>query len=381
MRKKFLRGAALIMCLLCALSLVACAEGVSYKDRLDEYVANNADGKDVPEYRDGFAILQLTDIHWSTGTQVGNDDYGQARYIKKLVEEAKRHSGGKIDLIEVTGDTFMLSNRRTVEAFINTMEEIGIPYAMTWGNHDRQGSYNPTWISEMFLEAEHCLYTEVAGDDLEGSSNYVINLDKGGETKWQIFHLDSGASYRDGADDIFLTYEYVRQEQLDWMDAMHKNGVPSLAYYHIAQKDHEIMFDNVLAGNEGYSAKFFKFEGFASSKAENTPPLEDAFVKNNIKGAFIGHSHSNDLTMTTANGIVYGFGVKTGTELYYESIEQSELVEGENVFGMDEFLDFDEDFDLVGASLVTLHDDGTFELEHVYYNERTTGDLVKWVKY
>jgi hypothetical protein len=38
-----------------------------------------------------------------------------------------------------------------------------------------------------------------------------------------------------------------------------------------------------------------------------------------------------------------------------------------------------ENFDLIGASLVTLNEGTTFDLEHLYLNERTSGDFVKWV--
>ena len=41
-----------------------------------------------------------------------------------------------------------------------------------------------------------------------------------------------------------------------------------------------------------------------------------------------------------------------------------------------------ENFDLIGASLVTLTDkDGSFDLEHLYYNERENGDFSAWVKW
>ncbi len=383
MKKILQKITALTLSLLILMSLFSCYEEISFRDNLDKYTVNNIESKRdiIPEFRDGFNILQLTDIHWSTSTQVGTEEYGQARYIRKLIDEAQRHTKDKIDLIEITGDTFMLSNKSTVNAFIETMEEIGIPYAITWGNHDREGKYNPDWISERFSEAEHCLYAELEGDDLNGSSNYVINLDKNGKTKWQLFHLDSGASHREGAADFFLTYEYIREEQLDWLYAVHKPGVPSLAYYHIGQKDQEELFEKAKAGEKGYSAKFFELEGMGASKVEDAPSVDKAFRDNNIKGAFIGHAHNNDITITTPSGAIYGYGVKTGTELYYATIDQSELVEGENVFGSDEFLTFDEDFALVGASLVTLHSSGSFDLEHLYYNERDNGDFVKWVKY
>ncbi len=373
----------LLLCGACLLSSAGCAPTVSYQENLHLYVVNNVESKKsvVPTYRDGFTILQFTDIHWSIGTQVGNDEYGQVAYLKALVAETERHTGAKVDLIEITGDTFMLSNASYVTAFINTMEQIAVPYAITWGNHDRQGTYLANWMYSQFENAEHCLYVDVKNDDVAGDGNYVLNLDQDGSTKWQVFHMDSGASYREGAVELGMTYDYIRQSQLDWLSASHKSGVPSLAYFHIAQKDFKTHFDNAKKGVAGYKAKFFKTEGFGASKADGVPMLEDTFVANDVKGAFIGHCHSNDLTVQTPSGTVYGFGVKTGKELYYATIQNSDMVEGKTVFQKDSLLDFEETFDLVGASLVTLRDSGTFELEHLYYNERGHEDFVKWVKF
>ena len=40
-----------------------------------------------------------------------------------------------------------------------------------------------------------------------------------------------------------------------------------------------------------------------------------------------------------------------------------------------------ENFDLIGASLVTITDDANFDLEHLYLNERASGDFVSWAKF
>ena len=71
---------------------------------------------------------------------------------------------------------------------------------------------------------------------------------------------------------------------------------------------------------------------------------------------------------------------KDGTELYFAHIDAEttdpDMKEGLNSVGINE------SFDLIGASLVTLKNEtGDFDLEHVYYNERTSGDFVRWVKW
>ena len=40
-----------------------------------------------------------------------------------------------------------------------------------------------------------------------------------------------------------------------------------------------------------------------------------------------------------------------------------------------------ENFDLIGASLVTIKNETSFDLEHIYFNERPTKDFVRWEKW
>ena len=340
---------------------------ISSADHLGDYVR-------TMDYSDGFTILQLTDIHWNTATVIGNEVSGSIGYLTKVIREAQRHAG-KIDLIEITGDTFMLADAGTVKEFIGFMADMAIPYAMVWGNHDREGKLNPNWLSDQFRKAPYSLYTEVDYDDIHERGNYVINLTDGdGTVCWQIVNLDSGASYRDGAADAFMTYDYIRQDQLDWMAAEHRAALsnpPVICYYHIAQAENDIAYEAVCNGEEGYSAMYFKLEGFAPS--EHAIDTSAFFAANNVKAAFMGHAHANDWTYTNPDGIVYGLGVKSGTELYYGDVKAGYEGAGFEVT---------EDFTLSGASLVTLNDaSGSFTLEHLYLNERDGGDFVKWVTY
>lgn len=357
----------LIMAMVVVSMFSGCGKQVTFRDHLSDYVK-------TLEYNDGFTILQLSDIHWNTGSQIGNSEFGCEEYILKVIEETENHAG-KIDLIEVSGDTFMLSNPLAVNKFIDFMGEIGIPYTMGWGNHDREGKYNANWLSKKFENAPFCLYTEVDNDDVHERGNNIINLiGSDGNVKWQVVNLDSGASYREGAADLSLSYDYIRKDQYDWMTAEHDavgKDVPVICYYHIAQKDNQAAWDAIESGAEGYKSKFFKLEEFAES--EYSDFTEEVFLNNNVKAAFSGHAHSVDWTFTTPTGITYGLGVKTGCELYYGTITPE--YEGAGV-------EVTEDFILTGASLVTLNnEDGDFKLEHLYLNERDNGDFVEWVEY
>jgi len=347
----------LSVALLCSL-LSGCGK-TRYADNLEAYA-------ETMEYHDGFTILQLTDIHWDCGTPVEES----REYIRGLIAEVEAHAG-KIDLIEVTGDIFMLGEQRSVTTFIDFMTEVNIPYAVVWGNHDRGGNYSPNWLSEQFLNAPNCLYLEVDNDDVHGRSNYIINLTEGGEIVWQLIELDSGASLWNGAG-LELDYDYIRQNQLDWMTAMHEIAgaeVPALCYYHIPQMDAVNAMDAFLEGSTAVSGRFFKNEAMCNS--EKALDLTEVYAACNVKGAFFGHDHSNDLTVTTKNGVVLGYGVKTGRELYYAKNATGEHKSGEVVTKA---------FDLIGASLVTLTDRrGGFTLEHLYYEGE--GGYIEWRSY
>ena len=122
--------------LILPLLLTSCGEIKKYADHLDDYIF-------TMKYHKNFNILQLTDIHWN----INSSTYESEKYMDKVLAEANKHivaaqgEGAKIDLVELTGDMFMLANSYHVDSFIKYFEkkseEYGFKYASIWGNHDR----------------------------------------------------------------------------------------------------------------------------------------------------------------------------------------------------------------------------------------------------
>ena len=85
----------------------------------------------------------------------------------------------------------------------------------------------------------------------------------------------------------------------------------------------------------------------------------------------------------TGNKLVLGLGVKTGIELYYAHIDvhSTDPAMKEGYLSLGSHPELAENFDLIGASLVTITDDANFDLEHLYLNERASNDFVSWVKF
>ena len=367
------------------LSLSSCGEVKKSLDHLEDYVY-------TMKYHDDFNILQLTDIHWNYNTST----LASRKYLDKVFKEADEHiratqgEGAKIDLVELTGDQFMLANAFHVDSFIKYFEEqaekYGFLYASIWGNHDHHGIYNPNWLSDSFKKAPHSIYFD-ENDDLYGRSNFVIDLttdgNSGSAVKWQIANLDSGASFSETAVSPFRDYDYIRPEQTKWWVAEHARAgeaVPAIAYYHIPQDENQKAWVEVSEKNANYKNKFFRLESFADNGNEKyASDFLDEASKHNLKGAFMGHAHNDDWTVEYM-GMTIGLGVKTGPELYYAHIDvnsdDKEMKSGLASVGINE------NFDLIGASLVTLTDDaGAFDLEHLYLNERESSDFVRWVKW
>ena len=369
---------------LLSISLSACGAKINYVDHLDDYVY-------AMKFHDKFNVLQLTDIHWNANSST----LASKRYMEKLLAQADAHikstqgQTAKIDLVEITGDQFMLANAYHVDTFLDFFEEqaikYGFVYASIWGNHDRHGLYNPNWLSQKFASAAHSIHIDPE-DNLYGRSNFVINLTddgaKTGAAKWQLANLDSGASFSETAVSPFRDYDYIRDDQVDWWVKEHARvgeAVPTIAYYHIPQQDNGEAYNAIRKQGANYKSKFFKLEGFADNGNER---YASKFIEtgraHNLKGAFMGHAHNVDWTVDY-KGVVIGLGVKTGPELYYAHIKKDSQ-DPEMVLGL-ESVGLNEDFDLIGASLVTLNEGTTFDLEHLYYNERANEDFVKWVKW
>ena len=365
--------------------LTSCGQVIDYAEHLDDYVA-------IMRYHNNFNILQLTDIHWDSNTSTKSSKVYLAKVLKETQDHIKNEQGNDagIDLIEITGDVFMLANAFAVNQFIEFFEqkaqEYDFIYTVIWGNHDRHGLYNPNWLSESFGKAPHCIYIE-PNDNLYGRSNFVINLtDNGtanGTTKWQIANLDSGASFSETAISPFRDYDFIREDQTDWFVKEHDKAganVPVIAYYHIPQDENEKAWVDVNENGATYKNKFFKLEGFADNGTERgASNFLEVAKDHGLKGAFMGHAHNVDWTVEYL-GVVLGLGVKTGDELYFAHIDVNSddpaMQKGLADTGITE------NFDLIGASLVTLtNETGDFDLEHLYLNERASGDFVRWVKW
>jgi 3',5'-cyclic AMP phosphodiesterase CpdA len=316
-------------------------------------------------FHEGYKVLQLTDIHWSSNTDV----LTQGAYLQAVVKAADP------DFVMITGDCLLGATTATAQAIVGVFESFEKPFAVTWGNHDREGEYSPRWLSNLFKNAKNSFYNEV-DDNVFGRSNYVISLKDSttGKPAWNLYSIDSN-SYPESQNGLYYNYDIIHDDQIAWFEkaaaaSASQNGgnaVPALAYFHIPLwewsyafiKDQKGLIGEVLESSANSFApaelqQAYKEAGISDGvrfwPGYRQTTFFDVGVKAGVKGFFCGHDHSNDwgTSYTSTAGTAYvGYGVKSGKELYYAHSEKR-------------------GWDIIGGSLTTLHANGKFDLTHYY---------------
>ncbi len=363
MNKKWLTGLTLPL-----LALTSCGGGVHHP--LTDYVLE----VDMFASKDTIRVMQWTDIHWNLGTNFAEEE----AYLRALAKNAHP------DLIVLTGDQILIANQRIIERqlklFESICEENNCRFALVFGNHDKQGLFDPYYWGRQLEKCPHALYKEVRGDDVYGDSNYVINLTDGTDAKWQLYLIDSNSAILTPG--LNVPYDVIHEDQIEWFKAQNEavkaeKGayLPSLAYFHIGLWETEYAFrlagiaGGTIAegtGREGYEASEvpgtllassgyekeksdFEVEGLGPTKTwvgyRNTGFFEAAETYSNVRGMFFGHDHNDSFcatyksassTRSDADAITLGYGLKTGKGLY--------SLEG-----------------MLGGNISLLHKDGTVE--------------------
>ena len=275
--------------------LVACSSVKHYS--LEDYELN------MEFNNNSFKIMQLTDIH--LGVQV--DNVKEMKFIRSFIEE------NKPDLIVITGDTFLDANKSIVKFFFDKMDEIEIPYAFTYGNHDLQGTYNSEFIHKTISKAKYAMYKDYPDDDLFGRTNYYINLNKNNSTLYRLYIIDSNSYSYQGTK---YSYDVIHEDQLEHISKINaKNPCFGLSFFHIPLIEYQETYDRYVKGE-------------VKGKGENREPSCPGYANNdvlkklydaNIRASFVGHDHINysDVVYDRfSDDFILSYGVKANKTIY-----------------------------------------------------------------
>ena len=185
--------------------------------------------------KDGkFKIAQFTDIHLTPG----NAD-SEAR-IPQMIETVVKAE--KPDLLVFTGDIVTAKPAMKGWEFIAAMcEKIGVPYAVTMGNHDPEMTSRDSIYT--LLQSQPLFVGQKGPESLTGMGNYalpVLASDGSGDPAGIVYCFDSNDYSPD--QEKYGYYGWIEHNQISWYRAESDKfttmncgkPLPAVAYFHIA---------------------------------------------------------------------------------------------------------------------------------------------------
>jgi len=290
-----------------------------------------------------FTIVQFTD------TQDDQDiDPRTVRLIEAVLDDRQP------DLVVFTGDN-LRSGPQTPEdvwtAIANLADPVdsrGIPWLITFGNHDEDHERN-TGVNEEAMLARYMSYTNNINEPSEegvvgtGNMQVLVYGSEGDEPVFNVWALDAGRHAPDTiggqavGDDGLPGWDWIRHSQVHWyfrkseeLEARYGRKVPSLMFFHIPLWEHRFMWeqrenhDVVGERNESVSSASFNSGLFAAM-------LE----RGDVMGVFVGHDHVNDY-VGDYFGIRLGFSASAGFGAYGLEGSERDRLRGARVFVLDD---------------------------------------------
>lgn len=249
-----------------------------------------------------FRICQLTDIH------LGNTPLNSASQetLDALTHFFQTHT---FDLIILTGDLLwgkdVSSPAKTLAPLYTLLNETQTPIAITYGNHDTEGSLSRSALRELEsgltnLARKH--YATVIAE----RENYTLEVLRDGQLAHVLYVWDSGA-YSQWPDTE--QYAAIDPAQIDWFTrlpyARQTNRV-DLGFLHIPLPEYALAAKQILTGQQGEAV---------CSPITNSGLFYNLRQAQNVKALFAGHDHDNNFT-ANYQGIGLNYGNVTGYNTY-----------------------------------------------------------------
>lgn len=291
-----------------------------------------------------FKIMQIADIQEDMPF---NPD--TIKLITLAIEKEKP------DLVILTGDQiqgyhtcYKKDAKRKVEdcifAFTEPMERLGIPFAMTFGNHDDDCAVTKDEQLEIYKKRKTFIHTAPRNES--DSATYILRIKSSNGEKdiLGVYLIDSNKKESDGA------YSPVKKEQIEWYkstrDSIEKElgaVLPSIVFQHIPLPEYYDTLERCSFFKKGrveaYRDRKNQFyclpesapKGSFMGESPATPVINNgefsAFKeKGDVFAVYVGHDHNNsyylkkdgiDLGYTQGAGFnTYGPGDKRGVRVF-----------------------------------------------------------------
>lgn len=359
--KRLLKVLAIILAVVLIISITCLIGNAISRDSIEAYIDSydkvHYESQLVPSVdergnyyfvTDGdFKVMQLTDVHLVGGFLFADNDKKAIHAVASMVEAEKP------DLVIVTGDisyavpwSGTLDNSIAHGYFKRLMENLGVYWTVTFGNHDSEAYnyHNRETVADMYSneELEYCLFSS-GPDDVYGECNHVITVKNSqGLITSSYVMIDSNAYT--GADffGILGDYDNVHDDQIEWYrdtieyyteknretytsldvscrpEGFNTDAILSYMYMHIPPEEMLLAYNEAREGDITDRDRYgIAGEGgqvvYSSAYPDNL--FETVVELGSTKGIFFGHDHLNSLHLTY-EGVLLAYGYSIDYSAY-----------------------------------------------------------------
>lgn len=267
-----------------------------------------------------FKILNISDIHFCCGYFTYNNDVLAVDSIVQLVKN------NRPDLIVLMGDinspiwirSWCTNAELQTKAIARLFTNIGIPWAVVFGNHDDEGNMTRQQLANFYGSIDGCLFME-GPQNITGYGNYVIKLKNHDGT------INSGLILMDSNSYAPKTkYDHFHQDQIDWYETQITKlnteagfVVKTLLYMHMPFLEYRTAINLYNSGSEEV-----EFVGGDKNERVSNSPETGFFNKllelNSTKNVFCGHDHEDNFTLIY-KGVSLSFCAAIDTSTYFNA--------------------------------------------------------------
>ena len=263
-----------------------------------------------------FVIMQMTDFHWKRGRDKMWD------VLEKTIQTVRP------DLIMLTGDIVTDADTRNGwEELTSVFAASGVPWAVTFGNHDREFEMTKPEILDL-LKTKPGNLTENGPDSVSGNSNFILTIGSSktaGKTASVLYCFDT-RQQEDGIDSTQIAW--YRRNSRAFTAANGNKPLPGLAYFHIPVTEFKLV--------AGSPTTVGAFEEPVCDPPHNSGALQAFAEGGDVMGIFVGHDHSNNFAGIHNNiCLAYGYTTTLSYNSFYKTGRGArvvELTEGEHTF-------------------------------------------------
>lgn len=282
-----------------------------------------------------FRILMIADTQ--EGKKVSSDTLN---LIKASLDRAEP------DLVVFSGDQIwgrhsFKGSKAEVERVLGELtapvRQRNIPFAVCFGNHDRQVGFSNDEQFEIYKSFDG--FIGDSAPDVDGTGNQCIEIKDGDAVKYLLYLIDSHTSLKIG-------YDHVHKNQIEWYKATRdkyekETGkvIPSVVIQHIPIFEIFSLLKKVkrttkgaVRGFRNHDGEYFTLDfskvnkdGFMKESPaepqENSGEFEAFCEKGDVRGIYFGHDHNNSFN-GKINGVDVGYTQGAGFNVYGPGLDR-----------------------------------------------------------